>query len=280
MGRLTILLFVLFIFNSCSTDSEIETESFDTNTSLSFTNLSYGENENQTYDIYLPKDRTLNTKILLLIHGGGWTAGDKSEMNGFKDFLIQGFPNVAVVNMNYRLANPNNSPYPMQTNDITTLINEIRAKNEQYQIGTELGIMGISAGGHLGLLWSYSKDTENQVKFVCSVVGPTNLLDEAYQNTQDPNLKGLINLFGTDQNTLEKASPLYQVKSDSPPTLLFYGGQDPLIPNSQGVNLDSRLTELNVQHEFTLYENEGHGWIGENLFDTSIKLKAFIEKHL
>ncbi len=140
--------------------------------------------------------------------------------------------------------------------------------------------MGVSAGGHLALLWSYAHDTDNQVAMVCSMVGPTNLLDDAYQNSTEPVLQELIGLFGYDEELLEEASPLYQVKSTSPPTILFYGGQDPLIPVSQGIALEGKLTELNVIHEFTLYENEGHGWVGLNLFDTSIKLKEFINKNL
>jgi acetyl esterase/lipase len=48
---------------------------------------SYGEDSDQTYDLYLPAERTLETKVLILIYGGGWTSGDKSRMDGFKDFL-------------------------------------------------------------------------------------------------------------------------------------------------------------------------------------------------
>ena len=140
--------------------------------------------------------------------------------------------------------------------------------------------MGVSAGGHLGLLWSYAHDTDNQVAMVCSIVGPTNLLDNAYQNSSQPVIQELIGLFGEAEELLEEASPLFQLKSTSPPTLLFYGGQDPLVPVSQGISLDQKLTELGVDHEFTLYENEGHGWVGLNLFDTSIKLKGFIDKNL
>jgi len=41
-----------------------------------------------------------------------------------------------------------------------------------------------------------------------------------------------------------------------------------------------KLNELNVTNEFTLYPEEGHGWIGLNLLDTSIKLKTFIESNM
>ncbi len=242
--------------------------------------LSYGNDPDQVYDIHLPKNRTLETKVMILVHGGGWNSGDKYDMVGFKDYLREQLPNLAIVNMNYRLADGNNPPYPMQINDITLVVNELKNRQNEYQIGTELGFMGVSAGGHLALLWSYADDPGKQVKMVCSMVGPTNLADEAYQNTPNKDLKDLIFQFGTDIEILKSVSPLYQAESTSPPTILFYGAQDPLIPNSQGIALNDKLAALNVAHEFTLYPNGGHGWIGLDLFDTSIKLKAFIEKHL
>ena len=43
-------------------------------------NVSYGSDENQVFDIYLPENRTNNTKILILIHGGSWISGDKLDI--------------------------------------------------------------------------------------------------------------------------------------------------------------------------------------------------------
>ncbi|WP_299128340.1 alpha/beta hydrolase [uncultured Winogradskyella sp.] len=272
---------------SCSSDGEnpmppemMEEIVPETLEAVTLNNVTYGSAEGQNYDIYLPENRTLDTKVVLLVHGGGWTSGDKADMVGFLELLKSQLPQVAIVNMNYRLADNETSPFPMQTDDITTLVAQLREKQTEYQISTNLGLLGVSAGGHLSLLWSYAYDTEEQVKMVCSIVGPTNFLDEAYLNSTDPAIQELIGLFGEDTELLEETSPLFQVKTTSPPTQLFYGGQDPLIPTSQGVDLDAKLTELNVLHEFTLYETEGHGWVGDNLFDTSIKLKAFIETHL
>jgi len=201
-------------------------------------------------------------------------------MAGFKDFLRDQLPHIAIVNMNYRLADENNSPFPMQIDDITAVIEALALNRDEYQIGKELGFVGASAGGHLSLLWSYSYDLDQQVKMVCSIVGPTNLADEVYLNSTNQELRDLIFQFGTDIDLLKNVSPLYNVKTSSPPTILFYGAQDPLIPVSQGIDLNDKLSELNVTHEFTLYPNGGHGWIGLDLLDTSIKLKTFIENHL
>lgn len=246
----------------------------------SLLDVSYGTTSDQVFDIYLPANRSDDTKVLVLVHGGGWSSGDKADMNAFKDFLIQQLPELAIVNMNYRLADKNNLPYPMQTDDITTVVNTLKNTKEEYQIGDNLGFVGISAGAHLSLLWAYALDTEKKVNMVCSVVGPTNFLDPAYQNSEDETVKELIAQFGPNNEILEEASPLQKLSEGAPPTILFYGGEDPLIPVSQGVDLASKLTDLNIEHEFTLYETEGHGWIGVNLLDTSLKLKAFIEKHL
>ncbi|RAJ12433.1 alpha/beta hydrolase [Arenibacter echinorum] len=274
-----ILLGFLFIINNSCTEDPVATDVGPLE-AKNIIDLEYGSNSLQKYDIYLPKNRSTETKILILIHGGGWNAGEKSEMNAFKDFIRDQLPDIAVVNMNYRLAYENNPPYPMQINDIDQLVQELSDRAQEFQISTEIGFIGASAGAHISLLWSYAHDTKKQVKMVCSIVGPTNLLDEAYINTPNQELRTLLDQFGNDPEVLELVSPLYQLKSTSPATLLFYGAQDPLIPNSQGISLRDRLMELNVEHQFTLYPNGGHGWVGLDLWDTSIKLKAFIQEHL
>lgn len=242
--------------------------------------VSYGANSEQVFDIYLPENRSTNTKVMILVHGGGWNAGDKSQMNDFKDYIRQVLPDVAVVNMNYRLADASNPPHPMQMNDITLVVDALEVNRDEYVIGSDIGFMGTSAGGHLSLLWSYAYDTSKKVTMVCSLVGPTNLADEAYINSENQALRDLIFQFGNDIEFLREVSPLFKANTTSPPTILFYGAQDPLIPNSQGIDLHARLNELNVINEFTLYPDGGHGWVGEDLFDTSVKLKAFIEEHL
>ncbi|MBM1107255.1 alpha/beta hydrolase [Aurantibacter crassamenti] len=281
MKNIILFIFSSFlIFTSCSDVSEIKDPPIDTTESKQLTNVSYGDHSKQVYDIYLPKNRTLDTKIMVLVHGGGWNEGDKADTNDFKNFISEQLPSIAVVNMNYRLADENNPPYPMQIDDISAVVNHLETKQNEYQIGTELGFLGVSAGGHLSLLWSYAFDSNNQVNMVTSIVGPTNLSDDAYINSSNEDLQNLIFQFGTDVEVLKEVSPLFNVEANSPPTQLFYGKKDPLIPNSQGIDLNLKLDSLNVKHEFTHYENGGHGWLGLDLLDTSIKLKTFIEANL
>ncbi len=272
-------ILILFLVLSCSNnDSEVIVEQ-----PLEYfeeLNVSYGNDSDQRFDIYLPANRTLDTKVMILVHGGGWSAGDKTDMNLFKGLILQELPDIGIVNMNYRLAETNNNPFPMQINDITAVIEYLKFNRNTFVIDDDFGFIGTSAGAHLSMLWTYAFDTDINIKMVSSIVGPTNFTDPAYLNSSE--FQNLFSGFGINLTTdfLEEISPYHQVDTSAPPTILFYGGQDPLIPTSQGIDMRDKLVELGVTHEFTLYENEGHGWTGANGIDTWNKLKAFILTHL
>lgn len=276
-----ILLIFAFVLVSCSSDDNDSNN--DNELSLDYQellNVSYGNDSNQVFDLYLPANRTLATKVMVLVHGGSWVTGEKNDMEDIKDAMRANYPDIAVVNINYRLAGPGISPYPMQINDISTVINYLKTNQNTYTISSDYGFIGVSAGGHLSLLWSYAFDTNNDVDMVCSIVGPTNFTDPNYLNNPLSSLG--LSTFGIDINDtafLEEMSPYHNATTSSPPTVLFYGGLDPLVPTSQGVELAAKLNQLGVPHEFTLYPNEGHGWTGANLEDSNTKLNAFIETY-
>lgn len=284
LNFLFICLFVATYLSCSSSDPSIENAPTGLNPAEYYEalNISYGTDSGQNFDLYLPANRTTETKVLILIHGGGWTSGDKADMNSFKEIIRQDLPNTAIVNMNYRLADENTTPFPMQINDITSVVNYLKDIDEDYVFSDDYGFIGVSAGAHLSLLWSYAFDTNADAKMVCSVVGPTNFTDPAYLNNADPNLQSIIDLYGIDATTeyLEEVSPYHRAMVSAPPTILFYGGQDPLVPASQGTAMRDKLNDLGITNQFTLYPNAGHGWVGLELLDTWLKLKVFIQTHL
>ena len=270
-----------FLILSCSNEDSDNNSGPEIIEAYEALDVSYGSDSNQVFDIYLPEGRTENTKVLFLVHGGSWVGGDKEDMNGVRDYVLQNHPSLGIVNMNYTLAGANSPPIPMQTNDISAVVNYITSNKTSLIISDDIGFIGLSAGAHLSLLWSYANDTNNQVDMVCSIVGPANFTDPAYYNSANPVFQSMYILFGNPSIPfLESASPYHTATTTSPPTLLFYGGQDPLVPNSQGIDLDSQLTNLGVPHEFTFYEEEGHGWYGQNLTDTFNKISNYINQYL
>ncbi|WP_418510131.1 prolyl oligopeptidase family serine peptidase [Corallibacter sp.] len=287
MTRLKIFLFTLLIgfsFFNCSTQSDkiILVQSSNPDKPYEIMDVPYGNEDGQTFDIYLPADRTTLTKTMILIHGGGWLAGDKEDMALYVDFLKTSFPEMAIININYRLASEEEDPYPMQLEDISQLITFLKDNNQQLVISDEFGFIGASAGGHLAMLWAYDFDMDNNIKMVCSVVGPTNFNDPVYENNDDWFVQVLIETIGGENPTVEhfeQVSPYNRAKENAPPTILFYGDDDTLVPPSQGNVMHDKLNQLNVPNELTIYQNEGHGWDGEQMEDTKIKLQNFITTH-
>ena len=282
LKKISFLFLFLALYLGCSKDSsEEETtaavpEAVEAYQAL---NVSYGSDENQVFDIYLPENRTTSTKILILIHGGSWISGDKSDMSSIKTFISALHPNIGIVNMNYTLAGINNPPVPMQTEDISMVVDYLSMNKSSLIVSDDIGFIGVSAGAHLSLLWSYAHDVNNQVDMVCSIVGPANFTDPAYYDNVV--YQPVFQLFGNPSiEFLESASPYHRATTGSPPTLLFYGGMDPLVPTSQGVDMDVQLTTLGVPHEFHFYPEEGHGWDGENLLDTTSKISAYINTYI
>ena len=280
-----VIFFTLFltVYFGCSkdtadTEAPVEPEVVEAYEAL---NVAYGSDTNQAFDIYLPKNRTTSTKTLILVHGGSWVSGDKADMNVIKAFLAALHPDVGIINMNYRLAGLGNPPIPMQTDDISAVVEYLSANKSSLIISDNIGFIGISAGAHLALLWSYAYDVNTQVDMVCSIVGPVNLTDPAYYESTNPEYQAIYQLFGNPSiEFLESVSPFHRATASSPPTQLFYGGMDPLVPSSQGNDMDTRLSELGVTHQFQFYPEEGHGWEGPNQVDTVTKISTYIETYI
>jgi acetyl esterase/lipase len=241
-------------------------------------NVSYGTNPQQVFDLYLPANRSeSSTKTLILVHGGGWTSGDKADMAYLIPFLKQNLPGYAIANINYRLATTGVYAFPMQLDDMNAVFTKL--KNDNNGISDNFGYIGTSAGAHLSMLYSYTNNPNNNIKMVASIVGPANFTDQNYTN--NPAWISLyLSLTGVDYATnvpyYQNLSPFHKATSVSPPTLLLYGNADSLIPTTQGTDLHNKLDQLGVYNEFTLY-NGGHGnWSQLDLLDSATKIVNFV----
>lgn len=274
-----LLLLILFFF-SCSKNTGPGTVPAQT-----ITDVPYGTDQKQKLDIYLPGQRnSTDTKLIVIIHGGGWTEGDKADFNPFISELQRRLPDYAIANINYRLALNNQNLFPIQENDVKAAIEFLFTKSADYKISTRMALIGASAGAHLSLLHAYKYSTPAPVKAVISLFGPTELLS-LYNNPPNPAIPILLTTVtgGTPVTKLslyEQSSPYNFVTNSSCPTLLFHGGMDPLIPASQSTLLKDKLIKNEVPNEYVFYPSEGHGWVGLSLLDTFNKMEAFLKKYM
>lgn len=248
------VLFILFlVVSSCSRKSDISEvvapyqEKHD---------QAYGTDPLEQYDLYLPAGRGQQTKVILLIHGGGWVSGTKEGCDSYaKQFSGFGY---AAVSMNYRLANDSVN-YLKMLDDIDLMIGCISTHAGQWGIGCgHLSLFGYSAGGHLALLYSYSRNRNQVIRSVVSLAGPTDVQDSLLWET--PGLLAEIKLMAGDTIPADwtQANPIHFAGSTIPSTLLIHGTYDSVVPVSQSLKLDHVLTGLHAPVKLLLLEKQTH----------------------
>lgn len=244
--------------------------------------VAYGADSKQKMDVYLPANRdTTTTKVIIMIHGGAWSTGDKSEFNMYVDTLKKRLPAYAIFNVNYRLASQTSNYFPTQEQDIKAAFDFIVSKAIDYKISKKIVLLGASAGGHLALLQGYKNSNTVKPKAIVDFFGPTDMAD-MYNNPLNPLYVPMIQtLFNnstpaTNPTLYEQSSPISFVTPASPPTIILQGGLDPLVAVSQSTSLDARLQAKGVVHQYLFYPLEAHGWEGPNLTHSFDNIQAFL----
>lgn len=245
-------------------------------------NVSYGNDQQQKMDVYLPKNRTTaSTKSMVLIHGGAWATGDKADFGSFIDSLKQRLPEYALFNINYRLSAFPANVFPSQEEDVKAAINFINDKRNEYLVSDNVVLLGVSAGGHLALLHAYKNSTPFQIKAVIDLFGPTDLVD-LYNNPgtiPDYLIAQVIGSTPQDNPALYQSSSPINFVSNACPTIILQGTADPLVNYiSQSRALRDQLEAAGKAVQYVEYEGLGHGdWNAAFYTDAFNKMGSFLQ---
>ncbi|MCH7412590.1 alpha/beta hydrolase [Belliella sp. R4-6] len=282
LSCLTVLSAFLLIF-SCSEKEEPILYPVDEDVILK--DVRYGNHERNVMDVFLPSGRNPSvTKVLVLIHGGGWIGGDKSDFDEIinpenSSELKEQFPNVAIFNLNYRLATTEENRYPAAEEDIESAMSYIFAQANSFQVnGMETYLLGGSAGGHLAALYTV-KNNSSRIKGCISIAGPYEL--GSLYSDGDNESRQVLNAFlgGSPQEKPEayhEVSPINFISTNSPKFLLLHGRDDTLVPFSQAEKFQSALEGSNVE-VLTVYYSGGHGIPPEHIEQAFDAIKVFLE---
>ncbi len=247
----------------------------------------FGTDPKQKMDIYLPAGRTNATKLIVLIHGGAWEAGDKADMNYYKNILRLKWPEAAIANINYRLAsNTGNIHHTEIMNDIKAAVSMLVINKSNFVVSDTLTMVGASAGAHLAMLYTYAHNTNNYVKAVADFYGPAKLSDWSWYSSYNiflgkPISEILIKYNGSpwDVPLYDSNSPHVVATAQSKPTIIFHGTLDVIVPLYQSQQFRARLNTLGVLNEYYEYF-DGHGFNSGNTDDAMSKAVAFLKSHL
>lgn len=164
--------------------------------------VSYGTDARQKMDIYLPANRSSNTPVIVLLHGGGFVAGDKSDIS--ERALQLSAKGYAVLNVNHRLVDttgifqtplvhkPSAVRITEQLQDIKAAVELAAGKAAEWKVSTtRWAIAGHSAGATLAMLYAYTDvNTGGLVKVAANWAGATDFSfqDESQFDLLDPRL--------------------------------------------------------------------------------------------
>lgn len=226
-------------------------------------NVAYGNDTRNTMNIIIPKDSNQQTPFVLFIHGGAWIKGDKNEIFTIQQILAT--HTIASAAMNYRYAS-SMLHYPELMSDVSSAVNYSVDHGKDWNIDTTtISLGGMSAGGHMALLYAYHYDSKNQISSVISLAGPTDVADVDFLDsaTRAKLVDGVNKMTGATYepgkqvpSQFKDASPIQYVKNV--PTLIIHGTGDMVVPYAQAELLSDKLKQKSYMHDLMTIPNANH----------------------
>jgi len=122
-----------------------------------------------------------------------------------------------------------------------------------------VGILGASYGGYMALMGVGATDAFDMGASVCGVVNWKTTVEDARQYLGDVVIRKFEGTPAEKPDRYEERSPITYVGDIDVPLLLVQGANDPRVPQSEAEQLVASLSEREIDHEYLLFENEGHG---------------------
>jgi len=259
----------------------------------------------QNLDIYLPDNGDGPFPVIMYLHGGAFSIGDKRDiyvLNILKT-IKRGY---ALVSVNYRLSGE--AIFPAGLQDVKAAIRWVRANSEQYQLdGNRIAVWGCSSGANYAAMIcltdrvaEFEDLSLGNPEYPCNVqaavdwFGPTDFLkmDEQLEENgfgladhgapDSPESRYLGAKISEVPLKVALANPMTYVHETMPPILIQHGRLDDLVPVQQSMMFVEKLEKYVSldRFEFDIIEGAGHA---DPLFETDENMErvfSFLDKHL
>ena len=250
-----------------------------------------------------PEDRATARPAVVLIHGGAWMFGQRSELRSLQFMLAkEGF---VAISVDYRLAPQ--AVFPAPLHDAQCAVRWLRSQAAAQAIAPDqISAWGHSAGAHLAAMLAVTDhradlqgpgqviagtdsaqpnnsamSTSSHVHAVIAHGGIYDLVAALDQNQTLPSdaRHGAVALAGGDDvKSLRDASVSSFVHPQAAPVLVLHGDHDRVAPLSQAVQLHDALQASGARSQLLVVPGAGHNDLGVQAPRTLTEVVVFLKQ--
>jgi acetyl esterase/lipase len=257
--------------------------------------IAYGSDPRQVMDVTLPAGPGPHP-VLMMIHGGAFRLGDKSDLAIWPELTAAG---IAVVRVNYRLST--SAKWPAQGEDCLAAVVHLQRQGEALGLNpARLVLLGQSAGAFLAVSTALSLvEVGLRPQGVVSLFGPMDFstMDQDMAtlgrtpqmgptdgaDSAESQLLGYA--VGEKREAARAMGPigrLAQLQEPLPPLLIRHGDADPLVADLQAKRLREAWIAADPQAlvDYKLVAGAGHGGEAFETDPVKAEVLAFIRQQL
>ena len=258
-------------------DSAIPNDKVDLNSAKPDSKIAYKKVGDVTLHLHVfkPEGHRAGDKrpAIVFFFGGGWNGGTPSQFYKQSRYLTH--RGMIAFCAEYRTRSKNKTSPKECVKDGKSAIRFVRAQAAKLGVDPKrIAAGGGSAGGHVAAATATVNkfDEESDPLDVSPRPNALVLFNPVYDNSS----KG----YGYDRvkDYWKDFSPMHNLSKSTPPTTVFLGTNDKLIPVATGKSFQSKMKELGCRSELHLYDGKPHGFFnsGESFVDTVEKMDLFL----
>lgn len=250
-----------------------------------------------TYDLLVPVAKPNGATVIFVVSGGWnsvWFPPEMAmvpEWNGMSllhDLLTDGY-HVAIV----RHGSAPRFKVPDAASHVRKALQHLREKAPERGLDPErIGSFGFSAGGHLSLYLAMLGGEEATPELRASrqdsdetkeIAAPLAAVVAWYPPVDMVRIVGPSDSFPAldfDPELAHEVSPIRHVDAGDAPVLIQHGTADQLVPLLGSRMMLNALEKADVPVELEIYEDAGHGFVGDDATRSSARAKAWFDRWL
>jgi acetyl esterase/lipase len=214
--------------------------------------------------LYLPSDwqEGDHRAGIVFFFGGGWRQGTANHFSRQAQYLAE--RGMVAACADYRVKSRQNVLPDSCVEDAKSAVRWMRAHADELGLDPQrLMAAGGSAGGHLAActatIEGFEADDEDET--ISSVPDALALFNPALDLSQD--LPGIVERFGS-MELARALSPNLYIEEGLPPTVVFHGQDDAVVPVAQSESFAELMEEAGNCVELHIASGEGHGFFNRS----------------